>query len=253
MTSVRFLPVAEQYPSRTATSSESTSTRISVVDTLTPLIGSNLLKPERFERLGLASLAAQFWKLWNTEFQSPSQSAEAGPCSYQGTAKRRGEFDRSSCEHFNPDLDITQRVKPDATCSHVDISIVQNQLTMKSVKQIMAERLNHLMRMTPALDTLKKIEAKSGVSYGSVRRVRVADEVDVAISQLEKIANAFGLSLTEFMSDPDDSNGLSADEIVLLQKFRELDDKKDRDEVLFLVSNKVAFSRMKADEQTSQQ
>ena len=34
MTSVRFFTVAEQYPSRTATSSESTSTRNSVIGTL---------------------------------------------------------------------------------------------------------------------------------------------------------------------------------------------------------------------------
>lgn len=253
MTSVRFLPVAEQYPSSTATSSESTSTRISVVDTLTPLIGSNLLKPEHFARLDSVLRAAQSWQLSSKGCRSPWQFGEAVPCSYQGVAKRKEEFAHSSCGHFNPDLDIKQRVKPDATCSHVDISIVQNQLTMKPVKQIMAERMEHLMRMTPALDTLKKVEAKSGVSYGSVRRVRVADEVDVSISQLEKIAHAFGLSLTEFMSDPGSNNGMSADEIILLQKFRELDDKKDRDEVLFLVSNKVAFSRMKAGEQPSQQ
>ena len=117
----------------------------------------------------------------------------------------------------------------------------------------MAERMDHLMRMNPALDTLKKIEAKSGVSYGSVRRVRVADEVDVAISQLEKIANAFGLSLIEFMSDPNTDGGLSTDEILLLQKFRELEDPKDKNEVLFIVSNKVAFSKMKNGDLTSQQ
>lgn len=36
MTSVRFLPVAEQYPSKTDTSSESTSTRSSVIDITQP-------------------------------------------------------------------------------------------------------------------------------------------------------------------------------------------------------------------------
>lgn len=244
MTSVRFLPVAEQYPSRTATSSESTSTRISVVDTVTPWIGSNLQEPERSERQGLRSHAGRSSRSLNKGRQLPLQFGEADPCSCPSSAKRKEGFVHSSCEHFNPDLDILQRAVAPATCSHVDISIGQNQ-TMKSVKQIMAERMDHLMRMNPALDTLKKIEAKSGVSYGSVRRVRVADEVDVAISQLEKIANVFGLSLTEFMSDPSENGGLSTDEMLLLQKFRELEDPKDKNEVLFIVSNKVAFSKMK--------
>ena len=66
----------------------------------------------------------------------------------------------------------------------------------------MAERLDHLMRVTPSLDTLKKISAKAEVGYGTVRRIKKADDTDVSISNVEKIAACFGLSVIEFISQP---------------------------------------------------
>lgn len=72
----------------------------------------------------------------------------------------------------------------------------------------MAARLNHLMSKTPALDTNEKLAARSGASYGTVRRIRKAEPIDVSIGHVEDVAKCFGLTLAEFVSDfkPDARN-----------------------------------------------
>lgn len=100
------------------------------------------------------------------------------------------------------------------------------------------------MRVTPALDNLEKVSKKSGVGKNTIRRIKIADDVNVSIDNVESIAKAFSLSLAEFVSPPGEAGGLSAAEIVLLQKFRELDD-KDQSEASFFISSKLAFARMK--------
>lgn len=158
------------------------------------------------------------------------------PCSHQGIAKRTEAEALFSCGHSNPYLDIDQ-------CSHMDFPIVQNMQMAKSIKEIMAERLTYLMRVTPAFDTLQKIATRSKVSYGTVRRIKTAAEVDASISNIEKVAACFNLSLIEFISQPGEPGGLDAEETVLIQKFRSLNS-KDRTEVLFFASSKAAINQV---------
>lgn len=113
----------------------------------------------------------------------------------------------------------------------------------KTLKKTMADRLDHLMRVTPSLDTLQKIAAKSGVSYGTVRRIRNADPVDIGLSNYEDVAKCFGLSLIEFLGAPGGDLSLSSNEFVLLQKFRTLSE-KDQNEVMFYVSSKSAINKV---------
>ena len=120
---------------------------------------------------------------------------------------------------------------------------MQNHRMAITVKKIMSERLTHLMRVTPDLDTLQKVADRSGVSYGTVRRIKVADDVDVSISNAEEVARTFGLTLIEFISNPGEGFKLSPDEFTLLQQFKQMD-AKDRTEVLFYVSSKAAITKM---------
>lgn len=69
-----------------------------------------------------------------------------------------------------------------------------------TTRKIMADRLNALMKATPALDTNEKLASKSKVSYGTVRRIRKAEPIDVSIGNVEDVAACFGLSLAEFVS-----------------------------------------------------
>ena len=112
-----------------------------------------------------------------------------------------------------------------------------------TVKKTMSERLTHLMRVTPDLDTLQKVADHSGVSYGTVRRIKVGDDVNVSISNAEEVAHCFGLTLIEFISNPGEGFVLSPDEFSLLQQFKQMSD-KDRTEILFYVSSKVAITKM---------
>lgn len=129
------------------------------------------------------------------------------------------------------------------TSTQLDFFIMQNLEMTTKLKKLMADRLTTLMRVDPNLDTLEKVAAKSGVSYGSVRRVKVADEGDVSISSIERIAAAFGLTLAEFIGQPG-SIELTPLEMSLLTSFRKLSD-KDKAEVMFFASNKSAISQVR--------
>lgn len=90
-------------------------------------------------------------------------------------------------------------------------------------KQIMARRLQALMESTPALDTIAKVSKRSGVGFGTVRRVRNADSVDVQIGNVERIAACFHLSLVDFISDPDNAMNITASERQVITHLRSLD------------------------------
>lgn len=98
--------------------------------------------------------------------------------------------------------------------------MTENIYMSERTKRNMAERLQKLMRDTPGLDTLEKVAEKSGVSYGTVRRIRMAADNDVQIGHVESVANAFRLSLVEFVSDFDERAELSADERELVANLR---------------------------------
>jgi transcriptional regulator with XRE-family HTH domain len=58
------------------------------------------------------------------------------------------------------------------------------------ITKIIAENLSRWMRETPSLDTVKKVEAKSGVGFGTVRRARNG-EGNITVENLSRIAEAF--------------------------------------------------------------
>lgn len=63
----------------------------------------------------------------------------------------------------------------------------------KPSRKIIAERLDALMKSTPALSTQVKLAKKSGVGQTTIGRVRRA-EVDASAENIRKIAGAFGLT-----------------------------------------------------------
>lgn len=67
--------------------------------------------------------------------------------------------------------------------------------------KLVAENLNRWMGETPGLDTLLKVSAKSGVGYGTVRRIKLG-EGNPTYQNLEKIARAFGRSADDLLRRP---------------------------------------------------
>ena len=96
----------------------------------------------------------------------------------------------------------------------------QNPCMSERTKRNMSERLKHLMRETPGLDTLEKVAERSGVSYGTVRRIKTAAENDVQIGHAEAVAKAFRLSLIDFVADFDAQTEIRADERELIENLR---------------------------------
>ena len=170
------------------------------------------------------------------ERQLALQFHGCAPYFQQGRAIRsRGEV-HSSFGYSKPDMDIHQQPQ-------MDFFIMQNHTMKKPIKQIMSERLDYLMRVNPSLETLQKVADKSGVGYGTVRRVKSADAVDVSLENIVQIADAFNLSIAEFLSEPGTAGGLDSEESVLVQKFRTLC-KKDKTEVMFFASSKAAINKV---------
>ena len=79
------------------------------------------------------------------------------------------------------------------------------------------------MRKDASVETLEKLASRSGVSYGTVRRIRNAAETSVGIDAVEHLANFFGLSLVEFVSDYDDETELSLEERSVIKNLRYID------------------------------
>lgn len=89
-------------------------------------------------------------------------------------------------------------------------------------KLSMSRRLRYLMDRTASYDTIEKVAAKSGVSFGTVRRVLNAEPTDPQISKIEAIAAVFGVSVSEFVSDFDEKTELTAEERKMIRNMRVL-------------------------------
>ncbi len=67
------------------------------------------------------------------------------------------------------------------------------------IAKIIAKNLSEWMASTPGLDTLQKLEAKSGVGFGTVRRAKNGDG-NITVEKLALIATAFGRSPAELLT-----------------------------------------------------
>ena len=65
-------------------------------------------------------------------------------------------------------------------------------------RDILANNLRALMTARPDLDTLPKITARSGVTNGTLDRIRRA-VVSTRVDELERLARAFGLEAWELL------------------------------------------------------
>lgn len=65
-------------------------------------------------------------------------------------------------------------------------------------RDILASNLRALMAARPDLDTLPKITARSGVSNGTLDRIRRA-AVSTRVDELEKLGRAFGVEAWELL------------------------------------------------------
>lgn len=70
-----------------------------------------------------------------------------------------------------------------------------------AVTKHIAENLNAWMAANPALDTIKKVSAKSHVGFGTVQRARNGDG-NTTIQNLEAIAAAFRRSVDDLIRSP---------------------------------------------------
>lgn len=100
--------------------------------------------------------------------------------------------------------------------------MIDNPHMSDAIKQNMSARLNKLMKDTPSMNTIKKVAVKSGVSYGTVRRIRVNEPIDPSIGNVESLAESFGLSLIEFVSAYDEQTELTEQERLLIKNIRSL-------------------------------
>lgn len=74
-------------------------------------------------------------------------------------------------------------------------------------RQVLADNLKMLKERTPDLDTQTKIEKRCGVSQSAVSQMLRADNPTAdspKLSQVEKVAGAFGLSAWQLLLDKDD-------------------------------------------------
>ena len=78
----------------------------------------------------------------------------------------------------------------------------------QSLRERLAERLNALMFRYKHLDTQAKLAAASGVAQTTVGRILRCD-TSATLDNIEAIANAFGIDVTELFARPEQSNSLS--------------------------------------------
>ena len=116
----------------------------------------------------------------------------------------------------------------------MDFYMDDNSRMSEITKRNMSERLNKLMSENPSMDTIKKVAARSGVSFGTVRRIRNAEPNDPSIAHVEAVAKAFGLSLVEFVSAPNEGRGITEQERQLIADLRCLSP-EDAQQVMYAV------------------
>ncbi|MDO9596715.1 MAG: helix-turn-helix transcriptional regulator [Azoarcus sp.] len=68
------------------------------------------------------------------------------------------------------------------------------------IKQTVAKNLAAWMAASPSLDTIKKLAARSGVSYGTIQRARNA-EANLTLDNLEGLSAAFGRTVAELIAE----------------------------------------------------
>lgn len=69
------------------------------------------------------------------------------------------------------------------------------------IAKIIASNLTAWMAATPGLDTLQKLEAKSGAGFGTVRRAKKG-EGNITVEKLAMIAAAFGRDPADLLKKP---------------------------------------------------
>lgn len=69
------------------------------------------------------------------------------------------------------------------------------------IKKVIAVNLTTWMAENPAVDTLKKLASRSGVSFGTVQRARNG-EVNITVENLAALASALGRSAADLVTPP---------------------------------------------------
>lgn len=69
------------------------------------------------------------------------------------------------------------------------------------ISAAISRNLTDWMNASPALDTLKKVEAKSGLGFSTIRRAKNGDG-NVTVETLEALAAAFGRSAMDLITPP---------------------------------------------------
>lgn len=77
------------------------------------------------------------------------------------------------------------------------------------IAAIISANLRDWMAETPALDTFKKLSAKSGVGFGTVQRAKNGDG-NITVEKLEAIAAVFGRTAAELVTPGAGDPGKSA-------------------------------------------
>ena len=77
------------------------------------------------------------------------------------------------------------------------------------IANIISKNLADWMATTPGLDTLQKVEAKSGIGFGTVRRTRNGDG-NITVEKLTAIAAAFGRTPAELLTPKSSGNSKPA-------------------------------------------
>lgn len=69
------------------------------------------------------------------------------------------------------------------------------------IKKVIAENLNNWMEGHPRFGTIKPLAVASGVSFGTIQRVKKG-EVNLTVEKVEAIARAFRRGAIDLMKDP---------------------------------------------------
>lgn len=69
------------------------------------------------------------------------------------------------------------------------------------IAAIISANLTAWMATTPALDTLQKLEARSGIGFGTIRRAKNGDG-NITAKSIAAIAEAFGRTPSELITPP---------------------------------------------------
>lgn len=73
------------------------------------------------------------------------------------------------------------------------------------IKMIVSRNLSRLMTNSQTLDTVKKVSARSGVGFGTVRRAKNGDG-NITVENLSAIARAFGVDISYMVTDEKSEN-----------------------------------------------